>query len=234
MKKGIVVILLGFLASCMGPKNLQNRVNSKDYTTPMVYTSPLVKDKSDINVQVQFENLAELDELTLVTKDRGYYIPLILLYLWDYDMNITLGDEATNPSITSSIETITKTVFERSGRFNVSEDESAAYKARVILKNVNFNCDYKRFGSAVGAYANYNESADKSKGVLEMQLVLEDKNGNVILDEVFEKENTIGFVGNSESITKIKHLAMRNLIENLSLTAERVAIDMVDEINSNL
>lgn len=233
LQKSVYIFTFVIFTSCMGPKALQRQVNRKTYEVPLVYTTPIVKDKSDKTVFIEYSTArTTMKAETQVIKHRGFYLPLILAYIWDYDMKINLGDDSSGPKVTNTIETITRKVFSRSGNFTITTDKSQAdYIATIELNKAKANCEYHRGGAAVFNSMSQSESAEKSVGRLNMHVLLT-QNDLVILDKEFEEKGENGFVGTTENISNIKHSAMKNLIENLVELSENNAYNIVQEINS--
>lgn len=229
--------LLLLLTGCFGPKTLQKQVNKKTYQPVILHNTEALKEKSDILMSFKFRDSSYMPEQTLVTKKSGYFVPLLLVYAWNYDMVIKLGNSSSNPKAKEFVQKTLEDIFERSGNFTIVPDtvnSHKKYQGIISVKKININCNYKRSGFFLGAAGTESERAENSLGHVIMTLQLFNENGELVYEKDYEEQRTVNFIGSSNAQYKIKHDAMQNLLENLTLSTKAIGSQMVEDLNAKL
>ena len=239
MKKSLLSLALAaaLFTSCMGPKSLQRQINRTAYEPVMIYDSEIASEKSDQKVAFDFINESALPAESTVIKNDGHFLWLLIFYTYDYDMTVRLGENASDPSATNIVKNALYGTIDRSGAFNrIVETESteADYKTVVTLKEVDISCRYYRKGMAFGSASTDEVRADKSIGKMVLNLKLYDKTGEMILEKDYEENGVTAFTTPSTKYREVRKMAMKNLIENLTVSSQSIARAMTYDINRAL
>ena len=230
----IAVILF---TGCMGPKSLQRQINRTAYEPVMIFDSEIASEKSDQKVAFAFVNESNLPLESTVVKNEGRFLYLVLFYSYDYDMTVTLGENASEPSATTIVKNAIYGTADRSGIFHrVMDTDSvkADYRSVITLKEANISCKYYRKGMGMGSTSTNEVRADKSIGKVVMNLKLYDRDGAVILEKDYEENGITDFATATTEYREVRKMAMKNLIENLTVSSQNVARQMTYDINNAL
>ena len=239
MKKSLLPLFFAavLFTSCMGPKSLQRQINRTAYEPVMIYDSEIASEKSDQKVAFDFINESGLPAESTVIKNDGHFLYLILFYTYDYDMTVKLGENASDPSATNIVKNALYGTVDRSGAFNrivETETTKADYKSVVTLKEVDISCKYYRKGMAFGATSTDEVRAEKSIGKVVLNLKLYDRSGAVILEKDYTENGVTEFATSTTKYNEVRKMAMKNLIENLTVSSQSLARAMTYDINKAL
>jgi len=236
LKFPIVVCAFIFLTSCQGPKTLQMQVNRKTYEPLLIHDKNILEDKSSKTLKLTIVDRANLSDLSEVSKKNGYFLPLLLFSVWNYDMVITLGNHSSNPRVVSFVQSSIEETFERSGDFIITDSTSQSphnYLCEITIDSINVNCDYNRTGMSSMNFYSASETAYSSKGFVKLTLDLIE-NDKSVLSKTYSIEKSVNFIKTDDNIKNVKHHAMKNLIENLTLSTKEIAENMVNDVNSKV
>ncbi len=233
----VVFLLIILFASCVGPKALQRQINKKSYESVLIFDSEKITEKPDRKINFEIVNESTIPAESTVLKNDGRMLWLLLFYTYNYDMTITLGDNASNPSALPLVENALTGTFDRSGAFKrvlSSKSLETDYKGIITIKELNITCDYYRKGMGFWSYTTQSENADNSTGKVKFNLKLYNNEGSLLLDKDYTENRSIAFATTSTKIREVKKMTMKNLIENLTLSSQAVGLAMTNDINDIL
>lgn len=235
-----ILSLLGLsllFTNCVGPKSLQKQINRTAYEPILILDSEQVTEKSDKTIAFEIVNESPLTPGSTVFKNDGHFLYLLIFYTYEYDMTITLGDNASNPSALGIMENALYGTFDRSGilqRQMPSDSSVTDYRALVTVKEVDIKCDYINKGFGFWSFSSSEASAQKSQGKVVTNLKLYDKEGNLLLEKDYTKHETTEFASTTTNYSLVRKMAMKNLVENLTLSSQDIALQLTHDINNAL
>ncbi|SDK72456.1 hypothetical protein SAMN04488034_101238 [Salinimicrobium catena] len=233
-----VLMALGLLfTNCVGPKSLQKQINRTAYEPVLILDSEQVPEKSDKTIAFEVLNESPLTPESTVFKNDGHFLYLLVFFTYEYDMTITLGDNASNPTALSVLQNSFFGTFDRSGllqRTPKEEGSETDYKAIVRVKELDIKCDYMNKGFGFGSFSTAEAKAQKSVGKILLNLELYDHEGALLLEKDYVENRIMDFASNTTNYSKVKKMAMKNLVENLTVTSQAVALEMTRDINASI
>lgn len=203
----------------------------------MVFDSEFASEKLNQQVSFDFVNESGIGEKSSVIKNDGRFLWLLLYYSYDYDMTVTLGENASNPTVTNVVKNAFYGTIDRSGIFNrVVETETVKpnYRSVITIKEMDVTCKYYRTGMGFWSYTTDEVKADKSYGKYTINLKLYNQNGEVMLDKDYTKDAVTDFAISTTKYNEVSKMAMKNLIENLTVSSQEIARTMTNDINKAL
>lgn len=156
---------------------------------------------------------------------------------YNYDMQITMGNNACEPSILLKMEEIINTTFRRSGNFKLADSVSnkSDYTCNISFDKIKIDAPYQRYGSGLGGSVSYSEKAFGSHAELKVSIEMFRHNASeAIIDSSFTITNEVGFNASSLKLYEVPNYAMRNLIEKLTLSTQEIAKQLTNTINLRL
>ena len=227
-------LLVFIFTGCAGPKSLERRINRTAYEPVFFYETEKVAEKSEKTVSLELINQSELPARSTVYKNEGRMLWLLLYQNYEYDMTITLGDNASNPTALKLVENAITGTFDRSGTFLTSDNSASDYKGVVTIKEMDVTCDFYTKGFAFWGVSDYSVNADNSIGNLVFNLKLYDKEGSLILDKDYTEKQAVKYGSSSIKLHEVKKMAVKNMIENLTISSQNIASAMTNDINKAL
>lgn len=227
----LLVVLV--FSSCIGPKNLQNQVNRHAYESIAVYDSKIINDKSDVKIAFNYSDSSSLPFDNKVELIDGGMLWLLLFFKYDYEMELYMGDGASNPVVTDKMEEIFNTTFERSGDFIIADSTDVAdLICNVTFEKIEVKAPYDRNGFGLLSMVSTSETADGSNSDIAINIELKNnKEDQILMDSTFSVSKDIGFNASSVKQNEVSDFAMVNLLENLTLSTQEIAKEVTASIN---
>lgn len=241
MKK--ISSILGLLAlallftNCVGPKSLQKQINRTAYEPVLILDSEKVAEKSEETIAFDLINESPLTPESTVFKNDGHFLYLLIFYTYEYDMTITLGDNASNPTAMRVMENALHGTFDRSGvlqRLAQQDSSVTDYKAIISVKELDIKCDYLNKGFGFWSFSTAEAKAQKSVGHVLLNLKLYDKAGELLLEKDYVEKKTTEFASTTTNYSEVRKMAMKNLVENLTVSSQALALQMTNDINTTI
>lgn len=230
----LLVVL--FFTSCVGPKNLQNQVNRYAYESIAVYDSKIIDDKSDVKIAFNFSDSSSLPFDNKVELKDGGMLWLLLFFKYDYDMELYMGNGASNPMVTDKMEEIFNTTFERSGDFIIVDSTvKADLICDITFEKIEVMTPYDREGFGLLSMVSTSETADGSHSDIAIKIELKNnKEDQILMDSTFSASKDIGFNASSVKQNEVRDFAMVNLLENLTISTQEIAKRVTASLNNEI
>ena len=91
--------------------------------------------------------------------------------------------------------------------------------------------DFYTKGFAFWGVSDYSVNAENSIGDLIFNLKLYDKEGSLVLDKDYSEHQAMKYNSSSVKLHEVKKMAMKNMIENLTVSSQNIAAVMTADIN---
>lgn len=232
-----LICLTVIFSGCAGPKSLERKINRTAYEPVFFYESEKVTEKADKTVSFELVNMSELPAHSTVVKNKGRMLWLLFYQKYNYDMTIMLGQNASEPGALNLIQHAITSTFDRSGTFKTAipvNNSAADYRSVVTVKEADVTCNFFTEGFAFWGVSDYAVNAENSVGKLVFNLKLYDKGGSLLLDRNYTEEQSMKYNSSSVKLHDVKRMAMKNLIENLTVSSQNIAAEMTKNINDIL
>ena len=220
----VFILLLSTLFSCTSTKNIQTNMNSKRNSLAYIMDSEIAPTKSEISVftdTVLFDP-ALLKNSTLVTRKKGWFIPLVVVYIWNSTNNCIQGRSIMEEDPAVFLKTSLNNEIKRSGYFKPDTLKESEYSLELSIDEIKAEGPYVSKGFfyfALYAYGfSYGDYAGPANASLKISYQLK-KNGQLI------HSNTFGSEKKTEQI--------RKRYSNLALLQQDYATSMVEATSYN-
>lgn len=230
----LLVVLV--FTSCVGPQNLQNKVNRHAYESIAVYDSKIINDKSDVKIAFNYSDSSGLPFDNKVELIDGGMVWLLLFFKYEYDMELYMGDGASNPVVTDKMEEIFNTTFERSGDFTIADStDKADLICNITYEKIEVMAPYYRYGFGLTTFVTTSDEVDGSHSDIAVNIELKNnEKDQILMDSTFSASKDIGFNASSVKKYEVSDFAMVNLLENLTLSTQEIAKEVTTSINKEV
>ncbi|MEZ5105011.1 MAG: hypothetical protein R2757_10985 [Draconibacterium sp.] len=155
----IIFIGLLFFASCTSTKVIQKNMNSDSYSLSYLKDSKISKEKLDFNVSIDsvvFESL--MNDTTKVHKLKGWFIPLVLVNLWNSQNECIQGKSMFEEDIPDFLQASLIEEINRSGNFNYDSLNNSDYQLEISIDEIRTQGPYESKGFFYFAFFVYGYS----------------------------------------------------------------------------
>ena len=214
--------------------SMEYNQNSMGYRFDSVETER----KKDIMIHVNDIQFSAdiLPDSLVVEKEQRYFIPLFFLNFWKGVYRCELGQKNISEDLDSFVSNNFRSEVERSGRFQLTDDENADYQLDLEFTTISSQGFYTQSGQFhfLVVYLMWGSSRSTSNvQATVMSNVKLSKNDDV----VFEKEISVKKAQNpvsdsSMTAAELKHYFMVQLVHTLSICFKECFEDTVAEINN--
>ncbi len=224
LKSLTILIALSLIASCTSTKTIQKNMNSKSYSMAYIMDSNISDSKNGISVEVDtvLFNSHIINDTTKIKREKGWFLPLALVYIWNSQNHCTQGKSMIEDNIPSFLKTSLISEINRSGSFNVDTLNNSEYQLELSIDDIKTEGPYVSSGFfyfALYVYGySYSDRAGPANSNLSISYKLK-KNGIVVHHNAF----------NSEKITE----QINKRYTNTSILQQDYAISMVEATSYN-
>jgi len=123
-------------------------MNSKSYSMVYLMDSKIADSKSNISVSVDtiLFNSNIMNNTTIVKKEKGWFLPLILVYVWNSQNICSQGKSMFEEDIPSFMKTSMISEINRSGNFNVDSLNKTDYSLELSIDKIKTEGPYVSSG----------------------------------------------------------------------------------------
>lgn len=219
-----IITLLGLIFSCTSTKNIQTNMNSKCNSLAYIMDSKIAPAKIDIAVYtdtVRFDT-SLLNNQTLVIREKGWFIPLVFVYLWNSQNKCIQGRSIMEEEPAVFLKTSLNNEINRSGYFKLDTLKESDYALELSIDEIKVQGPYVSKGFfyfALYAYGfSYSDYAGPANAYLKITYHLK-KNGQLIHSNTFSSEK--------------KTEQIRKRYSNLALLQQDYATSMTEATSYN-
>ena len=219
----LVVIGLILFTSCTSTRIIQKNMNSSSYSLSYLRDSKISNEKLDVSVSIDSVMFAALmNDTTKVNKLKGWFIPLVLVNIWNSQNECTQGKSMFEEDIPAFLRTSLIEEINRSGNFNYDSLANSAYQLEISINEIKTQGPYESKGFFYFALFIYGYSYADIAGpaVSNLEVTYKLKKGDTVL-----KSNSFS----SERITE----PINKRYTNNKILQQDYAISMVEAVSYN-
>ena len=189
----VFVVGVAGLISCTSTKTIQKNINASSYSLAYLMDSKISDVKTDIQLAVDtvYFNTSSLADTTVVNKEKGWFLPLVFVYVWNSQNNCVQGKSMIEEDIPSFAKKSMIDEINRSGNFNSGPLHSADYTIELSIDQIEAKGPYVSNGFfyfALYAYGySYSDRAGPAISNLTVSYKLK-KDGQVVHRNSFQSE----------------------------------------------
>lgn len=133
-----LIIGLSLIVSCTSTKKIQKNMNSESHAMSYFMDSKIAesKDSTTISVDTIFFNPGIMGEKTEVKKEKGWFLPLIFVYIWNSKNKCTQGKSIIKDDVPSFLKTSFVSEANRSGNFNINTVNKSKYSIELSIDEI--------------------------------------------------------------------------------------------------
>lgn len=220
----LVFIGLLFIASCTSTRVIQKNINSDSYSLGYLKDSKISKEKLDFNVSIDsvLLNAALMNDTTKVTKLKGWFIPLVVVNIWNSQNECIQGKSMFEENVPTFLRTSLIEEINRSGNFNYDSLDNSEYQIEISIDEIKTQGPYESKGFFYFAFFVYGYSYADIAGpaISNLEVTYKLKKGKSVL-----KSNSFS----SEKITE----QINKRYTNNKILQQDYAISMVEAVSYN-
>lgn len=220
----ISVLILSSLVSCKSTKSIQKTMNANSYSMAYLMDSKVSDFKSDKALQIDniHFNPNLINDTTKVIREKGWFIPLVFVYIWDSQNKCIKGKSMIQEEIPNFLEESLTAEVERSGTFNIDSLDDSEYQIELSIDEIKTEGPYKSSGFFYFALYVYGYSYSDQAGPAISNLTISYK---------LKKKNKI-IHSNSFSSERMTEPIIKRY-NNTKLLQQDYAISMVEATSFN-
>lgn len=223
-KSLFLLTILALFAGCTSTKKIQKNMDSKCYSMAYIMDSKISDSKNSISVSVDsiLFNSNIMSDSTTVKREKGWFLPLVFVYVWNSKNKCSQGKLMIEEDIPSFLRTSLISEINRSGDFNVDTINNSDYKIELSIDHIKTEGPYVSsgffyFALYVSGYS-YSDRAGPALSNLRVSYKLKK-------DDIVVHSNSF----NSEKITE----QINKRYTNTSILQQDYAVSMVEATSYN-
>jgi hypothetical protein len=236
-KLSLVVIIAISLQSCTSTQKIQSMMNMNKNSLSYLKDSKIAEYKSDKKILIDSiyfkSNL--LPEITTVTKTKGWFIPLVFVYVWKSESNCVQGKQTIQEHIPTFLRENLVDEIQRSGNFNVDSSNASEYKLELSFEEINTDGPYVSNGffyCVLYVYGfSYSDMAGPAKSNLKISYRLKHNDEVVYSNSLTSEQIGQTIRGNYNSYKGLQRDFSISMAEALSFNFKNVIASIVYDLN---
>lgn len=155
-----LLLLSMLIVSCTSSSRIAKNMNSKRYSLAYIQDSDIasVKDSVSLRIDSVVFNVPDMRDSTIVKKEKGWFLPLVLVYVWKAQHNCVQGKMMMEEDLLSFCKNSLSDEMKRSGRFQVDTLKSSNYVLEVSIDEMKTTGPYVSSGFFYFAFYVYGYS----------------------------------------------------------------------------
>ena len=232
-----ILLMAVVLFNCTPTKSIQKNLNSECSTLAYLKDSDFSGNLKETGISVDKVsfNVTDFPDETQVIKQKSWFIPLVLVYIWNSKNLCTLGKSVIAENIPDFLEQSFIEESDRSGIYYILDSEDSEYHLEISIDEIKTEGEYKSGGFfyfAVYVYGYYySDIAGPALSTLGVSYKLR-KDDQVILSNTITAETITKqipvHVNNVKQLQKDYAVSM---VEASSANFKKVIEKIVSEIN---
>lgn len=215
-------------------------MDSKCYSMAYIMDSKISDSKNSISVSIDtiLFNSNIMSDSTIVKREKGWFIPLVFVYIWNSQNKCSQGKSMIGEDIPSFLRTSLLSEINRSGDFNVDSLNNSDYKIELSIDNMKTEGPYVSsgffyFALYVSGYS-YSDRAGPALSNLSVSYKLK-KNDMVVHSNSFNSEKMTEQINKRYTNTKILQQDYAvSMVEATSYNFKNVIELIVKDVNTYL
>ncbi len=219
-----LLLLVSLIISCTSTKKIQKNLNANSYSMAYLMDTEVADLKKDIKVSIDsiYFNPSIMSDTTKVIRKKGWFIPLVFVYIWNSQNNCIQGKSMIEEEIPSFLKKSMIEEIYRSGSFSVDTNDKSNYTLELSIDEIGARGPYLSSGFFYFVLYVYGYSHSDRAGPAVSNLSISyklKKDNEVILSNSFDSEST------TEQINK--------RYTNINILQQDYAISMVEATSYN-
>jgi hypothetical protein len=234
----IPIVGFAFLVSCASSKQIQKNMNSKSYSMAYMMDSRIAESKDSNTVRVGniLFNPGIMGDSTTVIRKKGWFLPLILVYVWNSQNQCIQGKSMFEEDIPTFMKSSLMKEINRSGSFSVDTLDKSDYSLEISIDEINTEGAYVSSGFFYFAFYVYGFSFSDIAGpaVSNLKVSYKLKKGDqVVFSNSFDSSKTTEQINKGYSNTKILQQDYAvSMVEATSYNFKNVIESIVYDLNN--
>ena len=215
---------LTLIVSCTSTSKIQKNMNSRSYSMAYIMDSKISDTKNNKTVSIDpiSFNSELFSDTTTVKREKGWFLPLVFVYIWDSKNKCSQGKSMIEEDVPSFLKTSLLSEINRSGNFKVDTLSNSEYQIELSIDDIKTEGPYVSKGFfyfALYVYGySYSDKAGPALSNLSVSYKLK-KNNIVVHSNSF----------NSQKITE----QINKRYKNTSILQQDYAVSMVEANSYN-
>ena len=218
------LLSISLLISCTSTRKIQKNLNANSYSMAYLMDSEISNFKKDIGVSIDSinYNAGILNDSTKVTREKGWFIPLLFAYIWHSENNCIQGESMFEEDLPYFLRQSIIKEINRSGGFYYFDTLETDYTLKLEINDIGTKGPYisKGYAYSLGFYDVYSFSDVAGPAFSHLDITYE-----LILNNHVVKSNTFSVNRFTEQINKS--------YRTRALLQRDYAISMVEATSSN-
>lgn len=143
-----LIVVLILIASCASTKKIQKNMNSRSHSLAYIMDSKIAESKNNISINIDtvLFNSNIINDTTKVKHIKGWFLPLVFVYIWNSEERCSQGKSMIEENIPSFLETSLTSEINRSGKFNVDTLNKSDYSIELSIDKIKTEGPYTSSG----------------------------------------------------------------------------------------
>lgn len=139
---------LALIVSCISTKQIQKNMNSSSYSMAYIMDSKIADSKDSISVSLNnvFFNPTIMSDTTKIKREKGWFLPLVIVYVWNSQNKCSQGKSMIEEDIPSFMKTSLISEINRSGNFNIDTLGKSDYTIELSIDEIKTEGPYVSSG----------------------------------------------------------------------------------------
>jgi len=227
IKTIIVLFAAVTLMGCTSTKRIQQNMSSSSYSLEYLMDSEVAIKDSAQNISVSIDTVYfdsySLNRNVVVVRQKGYFIPLVFVYVWFSQNNCIIGKSIIQEDVPTFLESALVSEINRSGSYIADTTGTSDYQIELSIDNISTEGPYVSKGFYFWFLyfygGNYQDIAGPAVSKLAISYKLK-KGGEVVHSNSF----------NSEKVTD----PISKVVSTQKVLQKQYAASMVEANSNNL
>lgn len=133
-----LTIGLSLVLSCTSTKKIQKNMNAESYSMAYYIDSKVTDSKDSIFVSIDTVHFNPniMSDKTIIQKEKGWFLPLVFVYVWKSKNKCIQGYSMIKDDIPSFLKTSFVSEANRSGNFNIDTINKSKYSIELSIDEI--------------------------------------------------------------------------------------------------
>lgn len=238
LKIPILLACFSLIVSCTSTKKIQKNMNSNSYSMAYLMDSETSNLKKDIAVSIDsiYFNPNIMSDTTKVIREKGWFLPLVFVYIWNSQNNCIQGKSMIEEDIPYFLRKSMIDEISRSGNFTINTIDNSDYLLELSIDEIETKGPYVSSGFfyfALYVYGySYSDRAGPALSNLSVSYKLK-KDNEVVLSNFFNSEKTTEQINKKYTNTNILQQDYAiSMVEATSYNFKNVIELIINDINT--
>jgi len=148
LKSIFLIVGITFIISCTSTKKIQKNMNLKSYSMAYVMNSKISGFKNNVSISIDtiLFNSNIMSDTTKIKREKGWFLPLIFVYVWNSQNKCSQGKSMIEEDIPSFLKSSLISEINRSGNFYVDTLNNSDYKIELSIDEIKTEGPYTSSG----------------------------------------------------------------------------------------